>query len=135
MISSNKSILCIDEKNACQLYETLFSRINQDVNVTFTTSQQEAINFIKSWSFDLYILEPYLSEIEFTELCRMIRKKDPQTPILFYSGISRKVDRALAMAAGATAFLVKANDFDKFIETVGRFLKKDGELSSNTNSH
>lgn len=58
------------------------------------------------------------------ELCRHIRQSDIKTPILFFTAKAYPDDREAAMQAGASAYLIKPNDFDKFKETVKRLLDK-----------
>jgi DNA-binding response OmpR family regulator len=117
-----RNILCIDDKETCHLYDLLLSSLNKPLKVSSAGNLDEAIDFVKSKTIDLYILEPYGREVNGIELCRIIRKSDSKTPIVFYSGMSREKDRSLALAAGANAFLVKGTDIDKFIETVNEFL-------------
>jgi len=57
--------------------------------------------------FDLYILDNWLSDGSGVELCRLIRKFDPHTPVLFYSAAAYKRDIGEALRAGAQAYLVK----------------------------
>jgi DNA-binding response OmpR family regulator len=117
-----RNILCIDDQETCHLYDALFSDINKGFKITAATDLNEALDLVKNRRFDLYILEPYRGELNGIEICKAIRKNDSQTPIVFFSGMSREIDRSMALAAGATAYLVKGSDIDKFIETVEGFL-------------
>ncbi len=87
-------------------------------------SAEKALKLAENEKFDIYLLEYCLPEMSGIELCRRIRKTDADTPILFFSGIARPADRDEAMAAGATEYLIKPNDLDKFAETVERLLHK-----------
>lgn len=88
-----------------------------------------AADIISQEKFDLYVLEYILPGISGIELCRRIRQTDSETPILFFSGMARPVDRAAAMAAGATEYLVKPNDLDNLVETMARLLKENPSIS------
>jgi DNA-binding response OmpR family regulator len=57
--------------------------------------------------FDLYILDNWLPSGSGVEMCRVIRKFDPHTPILFYSGAAYEDDIQGALRAGAQDYLVK----------------------------
>ena len=57
--------------------------------------------------FDLYISDNWLPDLSGVELCRLIRKFDPHTPILFYSAAAYARDIGEALRAGAQAYLVK----------------------------
>ena len=117
-----RQILFIDDKETCHLFDILLSHADKNLQITCATTREEAIDLVKKKSFDLYILEPFRHEINGLELCRRIRQKDARTPVIFYSGMSREIDRSMALAAGANAYLVKGTDLDKFIETVKEFL-------------
>lgn len=118
----SRNILCVDDSETCHLYDVLFSQINRRLHLTSAANMAEAVDLVKSKRFDLYILEPYTRELNGIELCRMIRRNGDRSPVVFYSGMSREVDRSLAMAAGADAYLVKGADFEKFIEIVKSYL-------------
>ena len=44
------------------------------------------------------------------ELCERIRGFDPLAPVLFISALAEESQRPRAIAAGATAYLIKPND-------------------------
>ncbi len=46
-------------------------------------------------------------------LCRHIRQMDKTTPILFFSAMARPADQNVAIAAGASEYLVKPDDLDR----------------------
>ena len=117
-----RNILCIDNEDNCHLYDLLFSRAEKRCKVITAENMNEAVDFVKSRTIDLYILEIYGHGVDGIELCKIIRKNDAKTPIIFYSGMARERDRSMALAAGANDYLVKAADIDKFIETVSEYL-------------
>ncbi len=70
--------------------------------------------------FDLYILDNKLPDGSGVELCRMIRRFDPNTPVLFYSAAAYAHDKQAAFSAGAQAYLVKPVRFDELMRAVAR---------------
>jgi two-component system, OmpR family, manganese sensing response regulator len=124
---SVKQVLCVDESEEhCEIISHL---LNQSVGSRFVvksvTNPHEAVELIEKHSFDLFILESRLpGGISGVELCKIIRSKDDKTPILFFSGMARPIDRSLALAAGANDYLVKPVGLDAMPETVKRLLKK-----------
>lgn len=56
------------------------------------------------------------------ELCREIRRSDPSTPVVFYSGAGLDSEREAALAAGAQAYLLKPGDAASLVGTVRRLL-------------
>ncbi len=117
-----KNILCVDDTETCRLYDLLFSGSAQRYKVISAENLEEIVDFVKNDSIDLYILGTYAGEVTGIELCRIIREKDSKTPIVFYSRMSREIDRSLALAAGANAYLVKGTEIDILIEAVDKFL-------------
>src|SRR5262247_4933396 len=57
--------------------------------------------------FDLYMIDNWLPDGSGAELCRLIRRFDPHTPVLFYSACAYPRDLQAAYSAGAQAYLVK----------------------------
>jgi DNA-binding response OmpR family regulator len=88
----------------------------------------------KNRSFDLYLLDHRLSDGTGLELCRRIRAFDPHTPILFYSGASREVNRHLALSAGAQAFLVKPEDLEQLEQTIACLISEAEAKMAGKNS-
>jgi DNA-binding response OmpR family regulator len=117
-----RNVLCIDNEDTCQLYDSLFSTLGKNINLVSPTNLQEAINLVKSRKFDLFILEPHQPGFNGIEFCKFIRENNAQSPIVVYSGMSREIDRIQGLAAGANAYFIKPADFDKFIETIEEFL-------------
>ena len=85
-------------------------------------SAAEAIALFNTQSFDLYILDYRLAEMDGVELCRRIRLNDVSTPVMFCSAMAYGYAQDNAANAGANAYLVKPLDLDLFIETVENFL-------------
>jgi DNA-binding response OmpR family regulator len=67
----------------------------------------EGLRLAQQRYFDLYILDNWLPDLSGVELCRIIRKFDPHTPVLFYSACAYPRDLQAALRAGAQAYLVK----------------------------
>ena len=55
------------------------------------------------------------------ELCRLIRRSDADTPILFFSGVDPKLQRE-ALGCGAQGFVLKP-DFDALRWEIGQALR------------
>jgi DNA-binding response OmpR family regulator len=74
----------------------------------------EGLRFATKKYFDLYILDNWLPDGTGIELCRLIRKFDPHTPILFCSAVAYEDDIRAGLSAGAQAYFVKPIDFEGF---------------------
>jgi len=67
----------------------------------------EGLRLARRGYFDLYILDCWLPDGTGIDLCQLIRKFDPHTPILFCSAGAYEMDKQDALRAGAQAYLVK----------------------------
>lgn len=125
-MSFQKHILCVDDdKDSCELITFMLKSANADFEVSAVDSATEAVNLISEKSFDLYILDYRLPGMSGIELCRLIRKNDNETPIIFFSAMAFEKDRREALEAGANAYLVKPNDVGIFTETAQKLIKSD----------
>jgi DNA-binding response OmpR family regulator len=82
----------------------------------------EGLRFATKKYFDLYILDNCLPDGTGIDLCQMIRKFDPHTPILFCSAAAYEPDVHKGLSAGAQAYFVKPIDFDELHLTVARLI-------------
>jgi DNA-binding response OmpR family regulator len=114
-------ILYADEnEDACFMLGTLLGF--SDIETTSTNTIDQALKLAQAERFDLYLLDTRFSEGNGLDLCRMLRKFNSQTPIVFYSGDAREIDKANGLAAGADAYLVKPNT-DTVTATIFQLLK------------
>jgi DNA-binding response OmpR family regulator len=93
-----------------------------DINVMTTETVAETWQMAQSERFDLYLLDSRFPDGDGLELCRKLREFNSQTPIVFYSGDAREIDKANGLAAGADAYLVKPNT-DSITATIFQLLK------------
>lgn len=116
-------ILYVDnDLEACEGMRTLFRESEKGCNLTCSMSPVQTQEMISQRSFDMYILEYCLTEITGSELCRKIRIKDRDTPIVIYSALFREIDRETALGSGANAFIVKSDGFSNLSATIRRLL-------------
>jgi CheY-like chemotaxis protein len=71
--------------------------------------------------FDLILLDYRYVDGTGVELCQMIRRSDPRTPILFFSGVDPKLQRD-ALSCGAQGYILKP-DFDGLRREISRVLR------------
>ncbi|MBC7898508.1 MAG: response regulator [Saprospiraceae bacterium] len=119
-------ILCVeDDVDSCEMIKMLLTLSDEAYHVTGVHHASDAMELIAAQPFDLYVLDMWLPEIDGVELCRWIRKIDSQTPIIFFSAVSKPSDQQAAIDAGANAFLIKPNDLDQLEPTIERILTKN----------
>jgi OmpR-family two-component system manganese-sensing response regulator len=103
----------------------MFNHSGYEYIVTTASTAVTANHLIDTQDFDLYILDFALPGMSGLELCKIIREKDVNAPILFYTAMTRPIDREQALFAGANEYLVKPNDLEILMETVKRLLDKN----------
>ena len=111
-----------DYQNSCELVGQMLWVEKFDCSFTIAHTPSHALSLIGDQPFDLYILEYRLPEMTGVELCRRIRLTDAETPILFFTVISREAERNVAFAAGANQYLTKPYDLPILVETVKQLL-------------
>ena len=124
-------ILLIDNySDSSQLIDMLL--YIKKCNYSFSTANTpgKALHLIASETFDLYILEHKLPEMDGIELCRRLRQSDKQTPILFFTRRARAFDRESSIAAGANEYLVKPSNLEQITETIRQLLVKTSPVQT-----
>lgn len=115
------TILCVDDnKDNCDLLSFVFGQ--EGFEVISCESVEECSIEIRKRKLSAVILDNHFGETTSLEVCKEIRDFDTSIPIIFYSGESRPKEIEKALQAGADAYLVKPNDFDKLTTTVNRFI-------------
>ena len=94
-------------EDACLMMKTLLGFSGVDVESRGTSN--EVLQLVHDERFDLYLLDTRFPDGDGFELCRQIHEIALQTPIIFYSGYARSIDKERGIAAGADAYLVKPN--------------------------
>jgi DNA-binding response OmpR family regulator len=80
--------------------------------------------------FDLVLLDNWLPDGNGVEICREIRSRYSNLPVIFYSGAGYPEDIAQALEAGCCAYLVKPcsiEELDRVVKLVAgvRLLERD----------
>lgn len=122
-MSNPSSILCVDDDDDfCELMTAMLHYADADYQLTSVSTPQEALDLLTHKKFDLLMFDFNLPQMSGVDLCRHIRAADSKTPIVFYTATSRQSDRSAAMAAGASAYLVKPNDLENIVPTIENLL-------------
>jgi CheY-like chemotaxis protein len=122
MEQSKYTILCVDDnQDNLDLIKFVFEQ--KGFAAVACDSLDECLFRIRQNRFDAIILDNRFGNATSLEICEEIRIYNPHTPIIFYSGEARPAEIEKALKAGANAYLVKPNDFDKLTETVVRYIQ------------
>ena len=105
-----------DHVESCELLALWLSRSGYEVVAANTVS--DGLRLARSGTFTIYILSGHLIDGTGLDLCRQIRIFDSDTPIIFYSALTRDSDLAAAINAGAQAYLILPDDFERIEPTI-----------------
>lgn len=72
-----------------------------------THNGQDALHLLRTYSFDLVILDWELPDTSGPEICKEFRARGGYTPILFLTGKATVEDKATGLDAGADDYLTK----------------------------
>ncbi len=74
--------------------------------------------------YDLFILDMMLPLLNGMELCRQIRQKQPEAPILILSALGTIDDKVNGLQAGADDYLVKPFHFKELLARIEALLRR-----------
>jgi len=115
--TKRKYILLVEDQS--DHYELLAVNL-EEYRLVRARNFAEGVRFATEKYFDLYILDNWLPDGTGIELCQLIRKFDPHTPILFCSAVADEPNIQNGLSAGAQAYFVKPIDYEEFQLTVAR---------------
>jgi two-component system, OmpR family, phosphate regulon response regulator PhoB len=129
-LSLAKILLVEDEKDIRELIE-LQLKLNK-YDVVSCANGSDAIKLIDSESFDLYILDRMLPEVEGLEICKHIRslKQISNLPILIITALARPENIVEGLDAGADDYVTKPFDFDVLIARVKSLLRRSSAIQN-----
>ena len=123
-----KKILLVDDMDVDRMLTRLaLDRYYSNLRIVVACSCEEAYQSVQQQHFDLILLDitmPLLGGLELLERLYFEGIKIP--PCIIISASSKKVDRALAMALGASDYIHKAVDYSVFKNELRTALDRQG---------
>lgn len=109
-----------DDRESCELLRHLLS----DWGLTVSHTIAGAVSNYLERHFDLFMLDNWLPDGSGIELCREVRARFPDAPILFMSAAAQESTIDQATAAGADRYFVKPFDPYELKEAVKELLSE-----------
>lgn len=119
--SKQTVFVCDDNADSCELIKMVFHL--EGYEVVSCDNLEDCLSGARRNDFDAIILDNRFGHVSSLEACREIRGFNRSVPIIFYSGEARASEIDKAHEAGADAYLVKPNDFERLTETVINLIK------------
>ncbi len=102
--------------------ELLSLVLREHYEVATAATVEDSLKLARQGKFNLFIFDSWLPDGYGVDLCKLVREFDRHTPILFYSGLSQKSDRDIALRAGAQGYLVKPVEVPELLQAVSELI-------------
>ncbi|MDN5275618.1 MAG: two component transcriptional regulator, winged helix family [Candidatus Saccharibacteria bacterium] len=119
---SMQLLLAEDHKHLAALTQRALNEDGYMVDVAY--DGQEAIDKFDINRYDLIILDIMLPEINGIEVCRQIRQKNTDIPIIMLTALDRVDDRINGLDTGADDYLVKPFSFGELSARIRALLRR-----------
>lgn len=119
-----KILLVEDEPKTVQSLKKGLEESNYTVDVAY--DGEIALQLTNQNAYHLIVSDIIIPGINGLELCRQLRQKGVETPILMLTALSSTDDKLIGFDAGADDYLAKPFDFKEFLARVRALLKRYG---------
>jgi DNA-binding response OmpR family regulator/HPt (histidine-containing phosphotransfer) domain-containing protein len=92
--------------------------------VDIAVDGQEGWELATAFSYDLILLDVMLPKLNGISLCKQLRQKGEQIPILMLTAKDNSTDKVLGLDAGADDYVVKPFDFPELIARIRALLRR-----------
>jgi two-component system copper resistance phosphate regulon response regulator CusR len=97
----------------------------QGYNVKTAVDGASAQKLLQHEQFDLLIMDVMLPDTNGIDLCRSVRHKDTQTPILMLTALNQVHDKVSGLKAGADDYLVKPFHFSELLARMEALMRRN----------
>jgi len=101
----------------------------QNYAVEVARNGQLGWELVEAFDYDLLLLDVVLPKLDGISLCRQIRAKGLQMPILLVTGRDNSHDKAIGLDAGADDYVVKPFDAEELVARVRALLRRGGAIA------
>ena len=124
-------VLLVEDEEGLIL--TLTDRLESDgFEVTSARDGKTGFEIAEATNFDLIILDLMLPKMNGYDVCRDLRRKGNQTPILMLTAKGETIDKVLGLKLGADDYLTKPFEVLELLARIEALLRRS---SSKTNGH
>jgi two-component system alkaline phosphatase synthesis response regulator PhoP len=121
---THRVLLVEDERGLCM---TVTDRlVSEGYAVTTAADGEEGLQRASSESFDAIILDVMLPKKNGFDVCRELRHRGVQTPVLMLTARGETVDKVVGLKLGADDYLVKPFDMLELLARIEALLRRAG---------
>ncbi len=117
-----KILLVEDDPDIYRLIALHLTEPEYDLHVWDTG--MEAFGQIASGHFDLLILDLMLPDVNGIEICKAVRRKDEQVPVVMLTGRCDEADKLAAFEAGADDYITKPFGIQELLARIKALLRR-----------
>lgn len=118
-----KNVLVVeDDPNIVDLLEIHLKDL--DCNLRKAYDGETGLNYALNENFDLIILDLMLPKLDGMEVCRKVRAKNINTPVLMLTAKSEEIDKVLGLETGADDYLTKPFSVREFIARIKAIFRR-----------
>jgi len=122
-------VLVVDDDKA--LVETITDWLTfEGHKVESTGDGKEALETLQYYKFDLVVLDWSLPHMSGIEICRAIRARGSNTPVLMLTGKDTTDDKISGLDAGADDYLTKPFDLKELAARIRTLLRRPAEIAT-----
>ncbi|WP_112181592.1 MULTISPECIES: response regulator transcription factor [Paraliobacillus] len=122
----NQRILIVDdEESIVTLLQYNIERSGFKTEVAYTGT--EGLEKATTGMFDLIVLDLMLPELEGTEICKLLRQRKVETPILMLTAKDDEFDKVLGLELGADDYLTKPFSPKEVVARIKAILRRSNK--------
>ncbi len=122
--SSKESKILLVEDEKTLAVGLKFNLVEEGYLVEWAKDGREAVSLFESGNFDMIILDIMLPYIDGFEIAEIVRKADPQMPILMLTARTSKGDMVKGLELGADDYITKPFHLKELLLRVKGMLKR-----------
>jgi len=115
-------LLVDDDPSLREVARYALARAGHDV--TEAADGKQAVDLCVSRPFDLVVLDVLMPELDGLEVCRQLRQREIDVPIVFLSSRGEEVDRVLGLEMGGDDYLTKPFSPRELVSRVKAVLRR-----------
>lgn len=101
--------------------------------VTTAANGEKALRLFKPGKFDLLLLDIMMPEVSGYDVCKQIRAKDEDTPIIMLTAKSEEIDKVVGLQLGADDYISKPFGVHELLARIQAVLRRSKRNNSQQN--
>ncbi|MGU9956226.1 MAG: response regulator transcription factor [Arenicellales bacterium WSBS_2016_MAG_OTU3] len=126
-IANKRALIVEDNADLARLVQLHLQDLHMQTDVA--SDGLAAMNLFNVYTYDVLVLDIMLPEIDGLEVCKRVRAKNRQIPILMLTAKSEEIDKVLGLELGADDYLTKPFGVAEFTARIKALLRRAEQSS------